>query len=95
LKVSWSETGDESMDQLRAYFARFSEASARSWVRRIRAAASSAAVFPRSHRIVPELGDDRIRETFVYRYRIWYEIFDREDRIEVIVVFHGSREVPM
>ena len=93
MTVTWSETGDESIDQLREYFSRFSEASANLWIRRVRAAARDAARFPRSHRIVPELGEERIRETFAGPYRIWYEILDREQRIEVIVVFHGARHV--
>jgi plasmid stabilization system protein ParE len=63
-------------------------------MRMVRSAVRDAARFPRSHRLVPEFGEGTIRETFSGPYRIWYRIHDDEDRIEVIVVFHGSRQVP-
>lgn len=63
-------------------------------LRLVRQAARDAALFPRSHRIVPEIAEETIRETFSGPYRIWYRIHDSADRIEVLVVFHGARQVP-
>jgi len=42
---------------------------------------------------VPEIAEETIRETFSGPYRIWYRVHDSEDRIEVLVVFHGARQV--
>ena len=40
-------------------------------------------------RIVPEVGDETIRERFVYSYRLVYRI--EPDRILVVAVIHGKR----
>jgi plasmid stabilization system protein ParE len=40
-------------------------------------------------RIVPELGNERVRERFLYSYRVLYEVGER--RIEVLAVIHGRR----
>jgi toxin ParE1/3/4 len=42
-----------------------------------------------SGRIVPEFGDDTIREKFVYSYRIIYQI--QGDTLTVAAVIHGKR----
>ena len=45
--------------------------------------------FPFAGRIVPELGDENIREWFAYSYRVIYRIDDRVVTIAAIV--HGKR----
>ena len=48
--------------------------------------------FPDIGRVVPEIGDDNVKELFVYSYRILYEI--TPDRIEVLAIVHGKRDFP-
>ncbi len=45
--------------------------------------------FPWAGRVVPELGNEKIRERFVYSYRIVYRIED--DRILIVAAIHGNR----
>ncbi|MFC1509431.1 type II toxin-antitoxin system RelE/ParE family toxin, partial [Candidatus Omnitrophota bacterium] len=45
--------------------------------------------FPFIGRIVPEIGDKKIREHFVYSYRLVYKV--EEKRILVIAVIHDKR----
>ena len=45
--------------------------------------------FPFIGRIVPEIGDENIRERFVYSYRLIYRIESK--RILIIAVIHGKR----
>lgn len=40
-------------------------------------------------RVVPELGNERMRERFLYSYRLTYEVGD--DRVEMLAVIHGRR----
>lgn len=40
-------------------------------------------------RVVPELGDERVRERFLYSYRRIYELGER--RIEMPAMIHGRR----
>lgn len=40
-------------------------------------------------RVVPELGDEQVREQFLYSYRLIYELGER--RVEMLAVIHGRR----
>lgn len=44
---------------------------------------------PQLGRAVPELKDPKVRERFLYSYRMIYEI--GADRIEILAVLHGRR----
>jgi len=45
--------------------------------------------FPEMGRIVPELGNPKIRELFIYSYRLIYEISEKS--IEVLAIIHGKQ----
>jgi toxin ParE1/3/4 len=45
--------------------------------------------FPFSGRIVPELGDESIREWFAYSYRVIYRVED--EIVTVAAIVHGRR----
>jgi len=47
--------------------------------------------FPLSGRVVPEFGDDNLREIVHSHYRIVYQIVDEAKRIEVVRIWHGAR----
>jgi len=47
------------------------------------------ALFPRSGRIVPELGNAAIREIVLGNYRIVYRL--RKDAVEILTIYHGAR----
>ena len=44
---------------------------------------------PRSGRIVPEFGDDRLREVILGSYTVVYQILD--EAVEVLTIYHGAR----
>ena len=90
----WTAVAEESLGQVRRWHAQFSEANGTYWVRRIEKAVENASTFPKKHRRVPEIDADDVREIIVNPYRIWFRILDPDDTIEVIVVFHGSMQVP-
>jgi toxin ParE1/3/4 len=47
------------------------------------------AQFPRSGRMVPEFGDENVRELIVYSYRVIYRIHEQEAVIAAVI--HGKR----
>lgn len=49
--------------------------------------------FPKSGRIVPELGDGKTREVIVTNYRVMYEV--ESDAVIILTVLHGARELPV
>ena len=93
MRVVWSETAVESARDIQRALNTLARDSGTRRLRLIRQAARGAALFPRSHRIVPEIAEETIRETFSGPYRIWYRVHDSQDRIEVLVVFHGARQI--
>ena len=58
-------------------------------VEQIVAAVALLASSPRSGRVVPEAGDESLREVIHGNYRIVYRL--RHDIIEIATVFHGAR----
>jgi len=54
------------------------------------AAANSLGTLSERGRVVPELNDQRIREVFVFRYRLLYEVHPQEVRI--VAFLHGARD---
>lgn len=59
------------------------------FVSRIYEMVEHLANFPQMGRMVPEVGDQTIREIIYRNYRIVYEM--REDYLRILTVFHGSR----
>ena len=47
--------------------------------------------FPRSGRTVPEIEDESIREIIYRSYRIVY-VLDANENVDVLTVFHSSRQ---
>ena len=45
--------------------------------------------FPLIGRVLPEIGDENIRERFVYSYRLVYVI--KQQKILIVAVIHGKR----
>jgi plasmid stabilization system protein ParE len=76
-------------EAIRAYVARDSTHYADLVVERIVAAVGRLEDSPRSGRMVPELGDESVREVIHGNYRIVYRL--RDDIVEIATVFHGAR----
>jgi plasmid stabilization system protein ParE len=57
-------------------------------VERIIAAVARLESHPLSGRVVPEVGDDALREIIQGNYRIVYRV--NRDAVEVVTVFHGA-----
>jgi len=53
-------------------------------------AASSLSVLSERGRIVPELAHPAVREIFVHKYRLIYEV--RPSQVEILAFLHGARD---
>jgi toxin ParE1/3/4 len=89
LKVVWSPEAIEDVDSIGEYIGRDSEFYARAVTTKIIEMGRNIERFPRVGRIVPELGEESIRERFVYSYRVVYQV--QRTRILVVAVIHGAR----
>ena len=79
----------EDVQAIRAYVGRDSPQSAELLVDALIAAVERLQTFPRSGRVVPEVGDDNLREVIHRNYRIVYRL--RANSVEVVTIFHGAR----
>lgn len=87
--VVWSPEAIEDIDAIATYIARDSVFYAGAVVSKILAASRSIPEQPLAGRIVPEIGDETIREKFIYSYRLVYKI--QQDKIIIAAVIHGKR----
>jgi len=92
-RVIWSPRAVEDVEAIASYIAEDSAAYAASVVRTILEKARGLSEFPYVGRVVPEFGDDAIREVFAYSYRIVYRV-EREE-ITIAAVIHGKRLIEM
>jgi len=62
------------------------------FVDRLLDAAERLARFPRSGRIIPEIGDPHSREMIFGAYRVMYHV--ERDAVIIVSVVHGARHWP-
>ncbi|MFQ5487330.1 MAG: type II toxin-antitoxin system RelE/ParE family toxin [Gammaproteobacteria bacterium] len=89
LEVKWSPEATEDLKFIAEYIARDSEYYARAVVTEILSVSRSIGEFPLIGRIVPEIGDEHIRERFIYSYRLVYRV--EPERVLIVAVIHGKR----
>ena len=88
-RLTWSIEAIEDVEAIASYIERDSAWYARVVTSRIVEIAEHVVEFPQAGRVVPEVGNEQIRERFVYSYRVIYCVYP--DRILLIAVIHGSR----
>lgn len=91
-RIVWTETAWQEVECAASFIARDSARYAAALVDEARSAARSLRKFPERGRAVPELREERLREVFVKRYRLIYQI--EESRIVILAFVHGARRLP-
>jgi plasmid stabilization system protein ParE len=89
----WSPRSLLDLEGIRDHIAQDSEVYASLVVQRLLAAAERLLDFPKQDRVVPEIGDEALRELIVRPYRLVYRISE-DDRIEIVTIFRASRLLP-
>ena len=90
--VRWTPQAAEDLAAIRDFIARDSPRYATLVVERIVTAVDILEQFPLSGRIVPERSREDLRELVRPPYRIVYRVL--EDRLDIVMVFRSSREIP-
>ena len=88
-RVAWSPRAIEDLEAIAQYISADSSAYAATVVKTIFNTTRNLSRFPFAGRIVPELGDENIREWFAYSYRIIYRL--DENVVTVAAIVHGRR----
>ena len=89
-EVIWTLQAKAMLDEAIFYIAEDSLSAAQRALERALEAAASLATLSERGRVVPELEIPTIRELFVQRYRLIYEV--QETKIEVLAFLHGARD---
>lgn len=90
MRLVWSERSVKDLSAIGDYIARDNPSAARAHVRKLAQAARRAGRYPRSGRIVPEVGDSSLREFILGNYRIVYRI--EEQCVLVVTVFEAHHQ---
>ena len=93
-KVIWSAAAREDLRAIAGYIAHDNAPAAEPYCLALIEFAETAGIFPRSGRIVPEAGDENVREIIRSPYRIIYELFPHQPRPVILRVWHGARGTP-
>ena len=88
-EVIWTEPAAEDLEAAAEYIARDSGSYAAAFVREVREAAEFLSEFAERGQVVPEFGDDSIRELLLRPYRMVYRV--RPDRVVIFALVHGAR----
>jgi plasmid stabilization system protein ParE len=90
MRVCWTDTARDNLDDIYRYIARSSPQYALQTVDRLTRRSIQIAFMPMSGRIVPEFERPQLRE-IEGPYRIIYHLLP--DRVDVLAVIHGARDV--
>ena len=91
MKIEWTEPAELDLGDIYAYIARDVPIYAEQFVDRIVETVDLLGEQPLMGREVPEAERDDVRELIFQNYRIMYLV--RTDRLYVVAVIHGSRDL--
>ncbi len=86
----WSDPAKADLRSIHDFIAHDSEHYAKQVTQDMVAKTDVLNELPRIGKVIPELGDDNLRELSLYSYRILYEI--KAPEVSVLAVIHKRRE---
>lgn len=90
-QVRWSNEAVIDLESIAEYISRDSTYYAAAFAEEVLSTAATLERFSGRGRIVPEIGEENIRELFVKGYRLLYKTGD--DFVLVLGVIHGRRDL--
>ena len=88
--VVWAESARDALDEVIEYITQDSRQAAVQVLNAALEAGASLTTLSERGRIVPELNDPAIREIFVFRYRLSYQVED--EQVLIVAFLHGARD---
>ena len=90
--VEWTDPAKQDLKSIHDYIATDSKLYAKKVSFEIVEKTEKLNLFPEIGRIVPEIGDPKIRELIIYSYRIIYEIYP--DKIAILALVQVKEILP-
>lgn len=91
--VKWTSHAKVQLRHIHDYIAEDSPVYARRVTQELVEKTLTLDALPQRGRMVPELGDEAVRELQLYSYRILYEI-KTDGQVEILAVIHKRRDLP-
>ena len=91
-RITWSPRAANQLETICEYIAEDSPAYAQIFAQKVMSVVKSIPSFPRAGRIVPEYGNETLREKIYSNYRIVYRT--RLDCVEMVSICHGAQLLP-
>ena len=88
-RLIWSPRAASHLESICDYIAEDSGVYARIFAQKVLDIIRSIPDFPEIGRVVPEYGDQKLRERLYRNYRIVYRL--NADSIEIVAICHGAR----
>ena len=90
VEIRWTEQALEDIDNIAEFIAKDSVKYAKIQVHRFFERVEILKTQPRSGRVVPEIGDEKIRELIMGNFRIIYRLVTAT-RVDILTVHHSRR----
>jgi addiction module RelE/StbE family toxin len=87
--VIWSIPARNDLKLIYEYIAKDSRYYATNVIENIVSKAENLDDFPEIGRVVPEIGDENVRELIIYSYRLIYEMVPND--VQILAIIHGKR----
>jgi plasmid stabilization system protein ParE len=91
-EVIWSPVARDDLAAIAEYIGKDSPTRATVVVDRLLGAVERLSQYPRSGRVVPEIGAANSREILVGAYRVMYHL--EPDVVTIVCIVHGARQWP-
>jgi plasmid stabilization system protein ParE len=88
-QIKWSPRAASNFEDICNYISKDSEYYAALFAKKVNMIIRQTPQFPQAGRIVPEYGDENLRENIYENYRIVYRI--KRDYIEIVAICHGAK----
>ncbi len=92
VQINWTEKSSKHLEAIFEYIAHDSKVYAGRFVKSIIKSTFILRTQIFAGRVVPEIGDESIREVFYRDYRIIYRVINR-DSVEILAVYHGAMNI--
>lgn len=92
MQVIWKPQAVKDLEAVEEYFLKVAPEFADILIDEIHLQTDKLKNFPKSGRKVPEINDPAIREVIHRNYRIIYHYLSAEEKVEILTVYHSSRQ---
>ncbi|MBI3879200.1 MAG: type II toxin-antitoxin system RelE/ParE family toxin [Verrucomicrobia bacterium] len=93
-KIVWSLQARDDLREIVSFIAADNPTAAETFGYRLMSQVDPLANFPQLGRVVPEEGDENIREIILRPYRIIYQVLPAQQVVAIARLWHGARGEP-